>query len=187
MTGFDLILAAVIIGSALLALIHGIVREVIGLAAWILGIGFALLFSGAVGSLFPQRLFGSEPHIRFVIAFVLILVLVLIVGGLLSALLKSGLSAIGLGPVDRILGGVFGFARGIVIAMVVVLIMASTAWAQEPWWKQSVLVPHLVYGSRIVRAMLPPDWQAYLDSTLPEPGAPAVTPPPPPAAAPQKA
>ncbi|MBS0321227.1 MAG: CvpA family protein [Proteobacteria bacterium] len=187
MTGFDLILAAIIIGSALLALIHGIVKEIIGLVAWILGIGFALLFSGTVGAWFPARLFGSAPHIRYVVAFVLILVAVLIVGGLLSTLLKSGLKAIGLGPVDRILGGLFGVARGIIIAMVVVLVMASTAWAQEPWWRQSVLVPHLIYGSRIVRAALPPDWQAYLDSTLPEPGAPVVTPPPPPAAAPQKA
>jgi membrane protein required for colicin V production len=168
MTGFDLLLAAIILASTLLALNHGIIRELIAVAAWILGVGFALLFSGAVGRWFPANLLG-DPHWRYVIAFVIILVITLIIGAVLSSLLKSGAKAIGLGALDRILGGLFGVARGILVAMVLVLILVSTAYAHEPWWQKSRLVPMLLVGSMMVRAQLPPDWAAYLNGTLPPP------------------
>jgi hypothetical protein len=47
--------------------------------------------------------------------------------------------------------------------------MASTAYAREPWWQKSRLVPMLLVGSVLVRAQLPPDWAAYLNDTLPPP------------------
>jgi membrane protein required for colicin V production len=168
MTGFDLLLLALILLSTLLALIRGIIREVISLVAWFLGIGFALVFSGVVGRQLPENLFGTH-HLRYVVAFVGILLAALIIGALLSWILKSGAKAIGLGAVDRLLGGLFGAARGILVAMVIVLVLVSTAMAREPWWQKSVLVPQLLVGAELVKAELPPDWTAYLDSTLPAP------------------
>jgi uncharacterized membrane protein required for colicin V production len=54
----------------------------------------------------------------------------------------------------------------VLVAMVLVLVMASTAFAREPWYTQSVMVPHLRVGAEIVRAQLPADWSDYLGKTL---------------------
>jgi membrane protein required for colicin V production len=175
MTGFDLVLGAIIIGSTLLALIHGIIKEIFSLAAWIVGLGAAILFTGVVGAWLPQNLLGM-PHLRYVIAFLIILVVVLALGALLGSLLKSGARAIGLGVLDRLLGGMFGALRGILVAMIVVLVFASTAMAAEPWFTKSALVPRLLVGAAVVRQSLPPAWAAYLDGVLhpaPPPAVPA--------------
>jgi membrane protein required for colicin V production len=182
MTGFDILLVAIIAGSALFALVRGIVREVIGLAAWIVGIVCGIVFGGSVGAWLPERVFGTQAHLRFVIAFVLILLAVLIVGGVLSTLLKSGLRVIGLGPTDRVLGGVFGVLRGVLIAMIMVLVIASAMPVQDPWWRDSLLAPHLIEGSKIARSALPSDWRAHVDNILPAADASRKPPMPPPAA-----
>jgi membrane protein required for colicin V production len=174
MTGFDLVLGAVIIGSALLALIHGIIKEIFSLAAWIVGLGAAILFTGVVGRWFPADMLGVA-HVRYVVAFVLILVVVLIIGAWLGTLLKSGARAIGLGLLDRLLGGVFGVVRGMLVAMIIVLLFASTAMARETWFTRSALVPRLLVGAATVRQSLPPPWADYLDGVL-HPAVPPVVP-----------
>ncbi|MEO6929236.1 MAG: CvpA family protein [Casimicrobiaceae bacterium] len=165
MTGFDLLLAAIIVASSLLALIHGIIKELFSLAAWILGLGAAILLAGPVGEWFPVDMLGS-PHLRYVVAFVLILVGVLILGALLGTLLKSSARAIGLGTLDRLLGGLFGVVRGVLIAMIMVLVFASTAMAAEPWFAKSTLVPRLLLGAAFVRQSLPVAWADYLGAVL---------------------
>ena len=165
MTGFDLLLLAIVIASALLALIHGIIKEIFSLAAWIVGLGAAVLLAGTVGNWFPVDMLGS-PHLRYVVAFVLILVAVLLIGALLGTLLKSGARAIGLGVLDRLLGGIFGVLRGLLIAMIIVLVFASTAMAHETWFAKSSLVPQLLFGAAFVRQSLPPAWGDYLSGVL---------------------
>jgi membrane protein required for colicin V production len=178
MTGFDILLAAIMIGSALLAFIHGIIKELFTLAAWIVGVIAAILFAGVVGSWFPVNMLG-EPHLRFLVAFLLILVLVLVVGAVVGSALKSGAKAIGLGFLDRLLGAIFGVLRGVLIAMIIVLLFASTDMAHEPWFAKSQLVPRLIVGALVVRQSLPPDWAHYLDGVLrpaPPPAVPAAAP-----------
>jgi membrane protein required for colicin V production len=173
MTGFDLLLVAVIIASTLLALIHGIIKEIFSLAAWIVGLGAAILLAGRVGSWFPADMLGS-PHLRYVVAFLLILIAMLVLGALLGSLLKSGAKAIGLGLLDRVLGGAFGVLRGLLIAMIIVLVFASTAMAKEPWFARSRLVPQLLLGAALVRQSLPPAWADFLGGTLNRPAVPVV-------------
>ncbi len=178
MTGFDLLLCAIIVASALLALIHGIIKEIFSLASWVLGLGAAVLLAGTVGDWFPVNMLGS-PHLRYVVAFVLILIGVLVLGALLGTLLKSGARAIGLGVLDRLLGGVFGVLRGVLIAMIMVLVFASTAMARDPWFAHSKLVPSMLLGAAFVRQSLPPAWADYLGNVLhpaPMESRPAVAP-----------
>jgi uncharacterized membrane protein required for colicin V production len=83
-----------------------------------------------------------------------------------------------LGLLDRLLGGVFGVLRGTLIAMIIVLVFASTAMAGEPWFAKSTLVPRLMLGAALVRQSLPPAWAVYLGGALhplPAPAAPAAS------------
>ena len=46
----------------------------------------------------------------------------------------------GLTGTDRMIGMIFGIARGVVLVSVLVLLAGMTTMPQDPWWQQSVLI-----------------------------------------------
>jgi membrane protein required for colicin V production len=61
---------------------------------------------------------------------------------------------VGLGAVDRVIGVLFGFARGLVLVGVAVIGCELLHLNKEDWWSQSKLVP---YGETVgdwLRAMV---------------------------------
>ncbi len=85
----------------------------------------------------------DTPSIRVLLAYLALFIGTLLVGTLINMLLGSLLRASGLSGFDRVLGLAFGVARGllIVLALVILLPMAIPV-NQDPWWRQSVLIPH---------------------------------------------
>ncbi len=164
MTGFDWIVVAVVALSALLGLLRGIIKEVIALAAWIVGLVAAILFTERTGDLLPEML--GVSYARYVVAFVAILVGVLVLGALVAWVLRSGIKAVGLSFLDRGLGVGFGIGRGIVIVLAFMLIVGATGLAQRDWWQNSLLAPWLVEGALALKGHLPPAWAERLDAWL---------------------
>ena len=69
----------------------------------------------------------------------------MIIGSMVNRLLSQLVSAAGLKGLDRFLGASFGLARGVIIALVVLMFVpAVIAIDQDPWWQQSVLIPHIL-------------------------------------------
>ena len=66
MTIFDAAVIFVIALSTLFAFVRGVVRELIALIAWVVGIVAALAFTPVVGAWIPE--FG-HPALRYLIAF----------------------------------------------------------------------------------------------------------------------
>ncbi len=85
------------------------------------------------------------------IAFALVLIIVLIVGALIAWMLRSAVHAIGLGFVDRFLGGVFGLARGVLAMMAFVLIAGLTTMPKQDWWQNSLLGAPLAEAALALR------------------------------------
>jgi membrane protein required for colicin V production len=71
--------------------------------------------------------------------------------------------AIGLGFVDRLLGAVFGVARGALLAVLFALVAGLTALPQRDWWQNSLLGPVLADSALALKPYLPDDWAARLD------------------------
>jgi membrane protein required for colicin V production len=165
MTLFDFSILALIALSVLFAFARGVVREIVALAAWIVGFVAALRYSGPGSELFAGL--AIAPAARHVLAFVLILLVVLIVGALVAWLVKSAVRAVGLGFVDRLLGAVFGLARGVILAMVFALIAGLTALPRNDWWQNSIFGPLLSESAMELRPYLPPEWAARLDFSAP--------------------
>ena len=78
---------------------------------------------------------------RYVAAFALIFVVVMMAGTLFNHLLSKLLTITGLKAVDRLLGGVFGVARGVIIVLVI-LFISSVFVSETEQWQQSTLIPH---------------------------------------------
>ena len=111
MNGFDFALIAIVALSTLFAFARGIVRELIALATWVAALIAAFGYAGTVANWFSGL--DMSAAAKHVLAFALILIAVLIAGALVARMLSGVVKAIGLGFVDRLLGAVFGVARGI--------------------------------------------------------------------------
>jgi membrane protein required for colicin V production len=100
---------------------------------------------------------------------VLVLVVVLIVGALTGALLRGAVRAIGLGFLDRLLGGVFGLLRGMLVVLVFVLLAGITTLPQRDWWQNSLFGPALGVAALSLRPYLPASWASRLNYSVPLP------------------
>lgn len=135
----DYCLLGLVGASALVGLVRGLVREVFSLALWGCAGWLALNHSHAVAVHLEQVI--PLPSARLVAAFALAFLGVLMAGGMVGFLLHKLVSSTGLSGTDRLGGLLFGLARGGLIAAVLVALAGLTPLPQDPWWKQSQLIP----------------------------------------------
>ena len=69
---------------------------------------------------------------------------------MLRSLLTQAVSAVGLGFANRILGGVFGAAKGILIVTLLVMPASKTDLPDTEEWRQSYTLPFFVSLSEAV-------------------------------------
>lgn len=153
MTVFDFIILGLLVVSAAVGAWRGLVSEVIALVAWIVALVAAWLYAGEVALMLDGHI--DDPLWRHVAGFALIFVGILLLASALRFLIREMLRMLGLGPVDRLLGSFFGIARGIAIAMVLVLLGGLAGMASEPWWRDALLSPPLESAVIAVKPWLP--------------------------------
>jgi membrane protein required for colicin V production len=161
MNGFDIALISVIALSTLFAFVRGVVRELIAIVTWIVGFVVAIKYAGALTGLFSWL--DVTPAVKHVIAFALILVLVMIAGALAARMMSNAVRAIGLGMVDRLLGAIFGVARGILVIVAFALIAGVTTLPKHDWWQNAMLGPTLSEFALSLKPYLPRAWAERLD------------------------
>ena len=161
MTVFDFVVFGVVVLSTLFGLARGFMRVVVSLAAWVFAFLLAIHLSPSLGAMLPE--FGDSPTTRYVAAFALIVIVVLLVGALLGWMLYRLVRAIGLGFLDRILGGVIGVARGVLIVVIGVLVAGLTSLPQQVWWQNALFAPPLVAAALSLKPWLPHPWVDHLD------------------------
>ena len=157
MNWVDLVVLAVVLVSGLLAVMRGLVREVLGIAAWVAA---ALVAYKAMPYVAPwTRQQVTDPGV-FLVALIVLWIIVGVIGGLVRD------SA--LGSLDRTLGLVFGLARGAVLVCAA-YILAGFVIPPDNW-------PPPV---REARSLTPAyEGAEWLASQLPPPYRPAVLKPP---------
>lgn len=138
MVAVDYILLAVLIISTAVSVLRGFVKEAISLVSWAVAIWCAWRFGGAVAGALEDSI--DSMTSRLWVARSLLLVGVLVAGGLVEWLVLFLLQKSGLTGTDRAIGTVFGFARGVVLAGLLVAVLQSGGFEAEPWWQDSKLI-----------------------------------------------
>lgn len=141
MNGLDYVILVVIAISALVGLLRGFVRETVSLLAWIAAFWLAMGYADAVAAHLTGMI--ATPSIRLAAAFIAIFVGVLVVGMVVNFVLAGLLKKAGVRTSDRILGGVFGTARGLLVVALVVVVAELTPLVESPSWRGSVLVGYM--------------------------------------------
>ena len=156
----DWVLLAVLLVSVLIGAWRGLVYEVLSVGAWITAFVIAQWLAADVGGRLPL---GNASHeARFLAGLALVFVATLVACMLLITLLKRFVSVVGLRPIDRALGALFGLARGVLLLMVVVLAASRTPLHRQPDWEASAGVKALGNLVKTVVPMLPPEVIRYL-------------------------
>jgi membrane protein required for colicin V production len=146
--------------SALIGLVRGLIREVFSLTLWGVSIWLGLRF-GRDFSAYLEPLI-ALPSARMVASFLILFISALILGGLLGFLLGKLVDSTGLSGTDRLAGLIFGVGRGMLIAAVLVLLAGVTPVPQDPWWKQSQLIPPFQSLALWLRDQLPTGLASYV-------------------------
>jgi membrane protein required for colicin V production len=130
----DIALLAVLCFSVLVGLWRGFVFEIVALLGWLVAYVAANLGAPWVADQLPAS---GSAAVRFWGAYVLVFIVVLVACTLLARLLRALVSVTPLTVVDRLLGGAFGVARGVVVLVIVGTLVTLSPFARAAWWRQS--------------------------------------------------
>ncbi len=79
----------------------------------------------------------ADPALRLVAGWMAVFMLVLVAMALLRLLVRGLLNALGMTLTDRLLGVIFGVARGLAIVLVLVTVGGMTSLPKEKWWSEA--------------------------------------------------
>ena len=153
---------AVLAGSLLLGAWRGLTYEVLSLLSWLAAFWLAQWFAPVVAQHLP--LGGLGAPLSYAIGFLVVFIVVVFVGGLLSYLLSQVIATVGLRPIDRMLGALFGLLRGVLLLLLAVLVVGMTPWQSSAPWRASHGVHWAESALALIRPVLPHGFEKYLSS-----------------------
>ena len=160
MAALDWIFLAVLLVSMVVGAWRGLVYEMLSLANWIAAFVLAQWFGPAAAEWLP--LAGATEVVRFLAGFVLVFVAALFAGGLLAFLIRKLVAAIGLRPVDRVLGAAFGVVRGVVVLLAFTMVVGMTPMQAGPWWQESTGASIATVVLQGLKPVMPQEFGKYL-------------------------
>ncbi len=140
MIGIDFLLVAIVLISCIIGVMRGLVRELISLIAWIVGLWcawrFAYLVEPSLGGILADR------PVSLWVARGLILVAILVVGSVVGALVGYIIRHSALSWLDRSLGILFGLIRGLVILGLVAIVGSVFKLTDGAGWHDASLTSY---------------------------------------------
>jgi membrane protein required for colicin V production len=145
-TDYTVILAILL--SAVVGAVRGFLREAVAVASWVIALFLAWHFSDLIAPHLGGLM--ADSQVRPWAARVIIVALVLLIGAGVGALLAHFVRLSMFSGADRLLGFAFGVLRGWVLLGVFVILGQLLRVQDEPWWRQSMLIP---YGESIANGL----------------------------------
>jgi len=139
---------------------RGFVKECLGLASWIVAAWVAKSYAVDIAVMLPVSI--PNQGLRLIAAFAIVFLGILLVTSLLAIAIGELFKKVGLGWVDRTLGGIFGCARGLLIVGVLVLLGGLTSLPQDPRWRNAMFSSPLEAMVLSAKPWLPPEMVKHL-------------------------
>ena len=155
MAWLDIAILGVILLSTLISLIRGFVKESISLATWLAAGFIAMTYYLVLAQMLQPYI--ESPTISQAAAFGILFIITLIVGAIINYIISQLVSKTGLSGTDKLLGMIFGAARGVLIVSMIVLFAGLTPMPQEAWWQQSQLVDQFREVAIWIQQYMPAD------------------------------
>jgi membrane protein required for colicin V production len=140
MIAVDYIILAIIIISAVMGLVRGLLREAVAVITWFLAIVLAWSFASSLEPMLGGILVGSP--LRIWAARAIIFVGVLLLGGAVAVILGHYVRVSMFAGMDKFLGFVFGIVRGVVIVGAFTIAIQALRMDEDARWKNSKMLPY---------------------------------------------
>ena len=148
----DIVFLIIVGISILMGIIKGFIRELFSLIFLIIGVVLAYLFYKDVGAILMKYL--NNEDIANFLGFTGIFTSILIVGALFTYLIRKIFTVGPLKAIDRILGGIFGLLRGILISVIIILVLQAYP-NQSDLLNKSKFSPYITGPLQTVLSWLP--------------------------------
>jgi membrane protein required for colicin V production len=148
MNSTDYVVLAVVVLSAFIGGLRGLLREAVALLSWLIGLFVAWHFS----SLIEPHLGGllGDSAVRPWAARAIILALVVLLGWGIGVAAGQFVRLSIFSGMDRMLGCLFGVLRGLVLFGIFVMLGQLLQLQGEQWWRHSLFMP---YGASIANGL----------------------------------
>lgn len=160
MSTLDWIFAVVMLASMLLGAWRGLVYEVLSLLGWLAAFFLARCFAPDVAQFLPMS--GASEVLRYAAGFLLVFVATVMLSSLLATVLKKLLATVGLRPVDRALGAVFGASRGVLLLLMATMLAGMTPLKDSQAWSESQGIGMAEQMLKGIKPVLPPELDRFL-------------------------
>ena len=148
----DFLIILAVLLSVAVAAAHGFFHEAFSLAGVVLGYLLAAWNYAWVARWYAPLV--KTEWMANAAGFLTIFVAIVLFAGVLAKLVRWGMKEVGLRWIDRLLGGAFGFVRGLLV--VTVILIAVNSWAPgASWLARSQLAPYLLVVGRAAVWMAP--------------------------------
>ena len=142
MTSFDIFVSVVLSISLVFSLMKGFVREIFSLLAYVLGYLMAVKYQDTLAGILMESI-PSKPIAKLV-AFAAIYIVTAIIISLIGKIAKEILwSGTDLSMFDRLLGGVVGLARGVIIMVAITFPLKFFPEVSKKLTEDSYTAPYL--------------------------------------------
>jgi len=152
MNWIDYLMLALVVCSCIAGLMRGLLREIVALVTWITAVWVAWNYSGLIESHLGGALANNvvRPWVARTLIFVVVLMIGTTVGLMVTHMVRLSLFS----GLDRALGGMFGFLRGLIMCGLLVMLFHALRLDEEPSWRQSLLVPYAEHAANLLRGMV---------------------------------
>ena len=155
MTPIDYAIIVIILLSICFGCFRGFIRELLSLIGWFLAFYTANFFTDSLYQYIP---FALDETIKYIAGYFIIFLLVLIFASIIIKLINKFIKSVGLSFSNFILGGFFGFIRGVLIIFVMNLLLEKTSFSLNPGWAKSTYIPIIKNSVENTLPYLPEDW-----------------------------
>jgi len=149
----DIVIAVAVAISVIVGFARGFVKEAMSVASLLIAIWAAFNFGSHAAALSESFLSSSGLQTWF--GRILVFIVVLSLGGLVGWGIAKLVRLSVLSGMDRVLGTVFGFARGVVLVAVFIIGGQYASFDQDNWWRDSRFIPHIGVVADWLRVMAP--------------------------------
>ncbi|WP_373746277.1 CvpA family protein [Neisseria dentiae] len=136
MATFDLLAFGLIGLCVIVSMMRGMIAEAASLITWIVAFIAAKTFAVPFSEI-AFRSFESRP-VAVALSFIVLFAAAWLVQRFLRSLLTGAAQAVGLGGVNRLLGGAFGALKGVLLVTLAVIVCSFTDLPQTDGWRQSL-------------------------------------------------
>ena len=136
---FDWFIVLVWLVSAGYGIVRGFAREALSIIGWVSAFLLANVAAGSVADLARNLI--DEPTTRYLLGWTLTFIAVLMIFAVIAAFLSEQLRQPGFNVGNRLLGGIFGLLRGVIIvAAISILLRAALPDSNEDLLDAAVLM-----------------------------------------------